>query len=127
MHDPIADMLTRIRNAYMSRLTSTSVPYSKVKVELAKLLQTRGMVGEVSVDDATHLITIALKYDQGEPSIIHLKRVSRPGLRVYDQAKNFRKVRSGLGMMVISTSKGLMSGEQARKSKLGGEVIAEVW
>lgn len=127
MSDPIADMLTRIRNAYASKLSETSIPYSKVKVELAELLSRKGLVGGVKVNKDKYEITVSLLYRDGTPAITYLKRISRPGLRVYKKIAKVRPVRSGLGMVVISTSKGLMTGEEAKKAKLGGEVLAEVW
>lgn len=127
MQDPIADMLTRIRNAYASHLATTSVPYSKVKEELAKLLKGRGLVSEVKIDKDEFKIDLALKYENGQPAVNHIRRISRPGLRVYHKSKSIRRIRGGLGLVVISTSKGLMTGDEARKNKLGGEVIAEVW
>ncbi|HET7713962.1 MAG TPA: 30S ribosomal protein S8 [Patescibacteria group bacterium] len=127
MSDPIADMLARIRNAYGSRLPQTSVPYSKVKVELAELLKRKGLIGEVKVNKEKYEITLSLIYHGDTPAITYLKRISRPGLRVYKKISKVRRVRSGLGMVVISTSKGLMTGEEAKKAKLGGEILAEVW
>ena len=127
MTDPIADMLTRIRNAYASRLPETSIPYSKVKVELAELLSRRKLIGKVTVNKDKYEIIVGLLYQDGAPALLHLKRISRPGLRVYKKISDVRRVRSGLGTVVISTSRGLMTGEEARKAKMGGEVLAEVW
>lgn len=127
MTDPIADMLTRIRNAYASRLLETSIPYSKVKVELAELLSRRKLIGKVTVNKDKYEIIVGLLYQDGVPALLHLKRISKPGLRVYKKISQVRRVRSGLGTVVISTSQGLMTGEEARKAKMGGEVLAEVW
>lgn len=127
MTDPIADMLTRIRNAYASRLLETSIPYSKVKVELAELLSRRKLIGKVTVNKDKYEIVVGLLYQDGVPALLHLKRISKPGLRVYKKISQVRRVRSGLGTVVISTSQGLMTGEEARKAKMGGEVLAEVW
>jgi small subunit ribosomal protein S8 len=127
MQDPVADMLTRIRNGYMSRLSSVKIPYSKLKMELARVLSSQGLVGEVKEDDKRREMVVELKYDAGQPAIEHIKRVSKPGLRVYQKSKKLRRVRGGLGLLVVSTSKGLMTGDEARKNKLGGEVVAEVW
>lgn len=123
--DPLSDMLTRIRNAYAGRLTSTSAPYSKIKLEVARLLSRRGFVGEVTSDDRE--IKISLKYDHDVPAIESISRVSRPGLRVYRRAEDFKRVRGGLGFLVVSTSQGLMTGDDARKKRIGGEVLAEVY
>lgn len=125
MNDPIADMLTRIRNAYAAKLGEVSVPYSRVKEDLAKLLSRQGRVGEVKKDGFK--IKITLNYASGEPAISSIKRISKPGLRVYRKSRDIRRVRSGLGLIVLSTSRGLKTGDEARKEKLGGEVIAEVW
>jgi len=127
MTDPIADMLTRIRNGYMARLAQVVIPYSNLKLQLGKLLSAKGWVGEISSDKEQRNITVILKYETGQPVLEHIKRISRPGLRIYKRSQDLRKVRGGLGLLVISTSHGLMTGEEARKSKLGGEVIAEVW
>lgn len=127
MIDPIADMLTRIRNAYASRLLETTIPYSKVKVELAELLSRRKLIGKVTVNKDKYEILVGLLYQDGVPALLHLKRISKPGLRVYKKVSQVRSVRSGLGTVVISTSRGLMTGEEARKAKMGGEVLAEVW
>lgn len=127
MTDPIADMLTRIRNAYASRLLETTIPYSKVKVELAELLCRRKLIGKVTVNKDKYEILVGLLYQDGVPALLHLKRISKPGLRVYKKISQVRSVRSGLGTVVISTSRGLMTGEEARRAKMGGEVLAEVW
>ena len=125
MFDPIADMLTRIRNAYASRLAEVTVPYSRVKEDLSKLLSRQGLVGEVKKNGFK--IRITLNYADGNPAISSIKRVSKPGLRIYQKSRDIRRVRGGLGLVVISTSKGLKTGDEARKEHLGGEVIAEVY
>ena len=117
MTDPIADMLTRIRNGYMARLATVAIPYSKIKLELAELLKNQGLIGEVSSKEAERLITVDLKYISDKPAMIHLRRVSKPGLRVYSQANKIRRVRGGLGLVIVSTSQGLMTGSDARKRK----------
>ena len=127
MQDPIADMLTRIRNAYMARLASTVVPHSKIKLELAKLLSKRGFVGRVTYTDGSREFEIALNYNGDKPALEHVKRISSPGVRVYIKSQNLKRVRSGLGVTLISTSKGIMTGDEAKAKKLGGEVIAEAW
>lgn len=125
--DPISDMLTRIRNAYSSRQASTTVPYSKLKLELAKILKTQGFIGEFEASKDKRIIMITLKYDRGLPAAENLRRISRPGLRIYRRASDFKRVRGGLGISIVSTSRGLMTGENARKNRLGGEVLAEVY
>lgn len=127
MTDSIADMLTRIRNGYAVGLAEVAVPYSRMKEELAKLLSSRGLVAAVSTDKEKRSITISLAYTDGRPALTSIRRVSRPGLRVYEKARNIRRVRRGMGTVIVSTSQGLMMGEEARKNKLGGEVLAEVY
>ena len=128
--DPIADMLTRIRNANMVSHPSVKVPASKLKVELAKLLKEEGFITDYSVEEEGKfkVININLKYDfQNKPVITNLQRVSRPGLRNYCKAKNLPKVMGGLGIAIVSTSEGLMTDKEARKAGLGGEVLAYIW
>ena len=128
--DPIADMLTRIRNANMVSHTSVEMPCSKLKLELAKLLKEEGYIVDYSTrkDDKFAYLNIELKYDEhNKPVIENLKRVSRPGLRNYSKCKDLPKVFGGLGVAVISTSKGLMSDRKARKENLGGEVLCYIW
>ena len=128
--DPIADMLTRIRNANMVTLPEVSMPSSKLKVALAKLLKEEGYIVDYkeTVDGVFKTLTITLKYDENnKPVITNLRRVSRPGLRTYHKAKNLEQVFGGMGISVISTSKGLLTDRKARKENLGGEVICQVW
>ena len=128
--DPIADMLTRIRNANMVSLQEVEMPSSKLKVELAKLLKDEGYITEYSTrqEGKFAFLNIELKYDEkNNPVIANLRRVSRPGLRNYCKAKNLPQVFGGLGVAVISTSKGLMSDRHARKENLGGEVLCYIW
>jgi len=128
--DPIADMLTRIRNANMVGHKNVEMPSSKLKVELAKLLKDEGYISDYSTrqDGKFTFLNIELKYDEkNNPVIANLRRVSRPGLRNYCKAKNLPQVFGGLGVAVISTSKGLMSDRHARKENLGGEVICYIW
>ena len=128
--DPIADMLTRIRNANMVSLPTVTLPSSKLKVALAKLLKEEGYIADYSetVDGVFKTLTITLKYDENQkPVITNLQRVSRPGLRTYQNAKNITQVFGGMGIAVISTSKGLLTDRKARKENLGGEVICQVW
>jgi len=128
--DPIADMLTRIRNANMVTLPEVSMPSSKLKVALAKLLKEEGYIVDYKeeVNGVFKTLTITLKYDEkNKPVITNLRRVSRPGLRTYHKAKNLEQVYGGMGIAVISTSKGLLTDRKARKENLGGEVICQVW
>ena len=123
--DPIADMLTRIRNAHMALHKEVSVPRSKMKEALAAILKQEGYVDDVAVTDGS--INIALKYFKGKPAIAGLKRVSKPGRRVYVGAHNIPRVQNGLGLCIVSTSRGLMDGFSAHESKVGGELVCEIW
>ena len=130
MTDPIADMLTRIRNANQNRAKTVSMPSSKMKEEIAKILKDEGFVEEFSIEenDVQNTLTLTLKYGQKKERVITgLKRVSKPGLRVYSKAENLPKVLNGLGIAIISTPKGIMTDKKARKENVGGEVIAYVW
>lgn len=128
--DPIADMLTRIRNASMVSLAEVKMPSSKLKVELAKLLKSEGFIADFAVveEDKFKVLTITLKYDvKNKPVISKLQRVSKPGLRTYSKAQNIPQVLGGLGVAIISTSKGLMTDRKARKENIGGEVLCYVY
>lgn len=128
--DPIADMLTRIRNANSSKHESVNVPCSKLRIEIAKILDKEGYIAgyEVIEDEIQGIIKINLKYGPGKQKVITgLKRVSKPGLRVYASKENLPKVLKGLGIAIISTSKGIMTDKEARKANVGGEVLAFVW
>ena len=127
--DPIADMLTRIRNASMVGLTEVSMPSSKLKVELAKMLKSEGFISEFKiVEGKFKTLNITLKYDaKNKPVISKLQRVSKPGLRNYSKAQNIPQVLGGLGVAIISTSKGLMTDRKARKENIGGEVLCYVY
>jgi len=127
MSDPIADMLTRVRNALAVNKVSVSMPSSKVKVAIAKVLEDEGYVLSSKVSsDAKPVLTIDLKYFQGKPVIELIKRASRPGLRHYESATTIPTVWDGLGVSIVSTSKGIMSGNAARKIGQGGEVLCYV-
>ncbi|MEW7976123.1 MAG: 30S ribosomal protein S8 [Candidatus Sedimenticola endophacoides] len=128
MTDPIADMLTRIRNGQQVGKVSVAMPASKQKLAVARLLQDEGYISDFSTSDAEgkNLLSIELKYFQGKPVIEEIQRVSRPGLRIYKGAKELPKVRGGLGVAIISTSQGLMSDRAARAAGHGGEVLAYV-
>ena len=126
MTDPIADMLTRIRNANQMRNKEVSMPVSKMKLEIAKILTDEGFVTNYTVKDNT--LTLTLKYGQNKERVITgLKRISKPGLRVYAGATEIPRVLNGLGIAIISTPKGVMTDKLARKNNVGGEVIAYIW
>ncbi len=129
MTDPIADMLTRIRNAASARHETVEVPSSKEKVEIARILKEEGFITSYKVSgELPAVITVTLKYGQnGEKVISGLKRISKPGLRVYVDVENLPRVLNGLGLAIISTSNGVLTDKQARKQHVGGEVIAYVW
>jgi small subunit ribosomal protein S8 len=128
MTDPISDMLTRIRNAQRALLPNVVVPHSRIKESIAQILRTEGYVIEVAVEGKVpKTIKLRLKYE-GKKSVIEgMRRVSRPGLRQYVGATEIPRVRGGLGVAVISTPEGVMTGNQARKKNLGGEVLCYVW
>ena len=126
MTDPIADMLTRIRNANQMRNKEVSMPVSKMKVEIAKILDAEGFITNYTVKENT--LTLTLKYGQNKERVITgLKRISKPGLRVYAGAEEIPHVLNGLGIAILSTPKGVMTDKLARKNNVGGEVIAYVW
>ena len=126
MTDPIADMLTRIRNANQMRNKEVSMPTSKMKLEIAKILDSEGFIEKYTVKDNT--LTLTLKYGQNKERVITgLKRISKPGLRVYAGANEIPTVLNGLGIAIISTPKGVMTDKLARKNNVGGEVIAYIW
>ncbi|WP_027009598.1 30S ribosomal protein S8 [Conchiformibius kuhniae] len=127
MHDPISDMLTRIRNAQRSNKTSVAMPSSKLKCAIAKVLKEEGYIEDFSVSaDAKPVLSVELKYYAGRPVIEQIKRVSRPGLRVYKGADEIPAVMNGLGIAVVSTSKGVMTDRKARASGVGGELLCIV-
>ena len=123
--DPIADMLTRIRNAHLALHKEVSVPRSKMKEAMATILKQEGYVEDVTVDERN--ITIALKYVKGRPAITGLKRISKPGRRVYVGAHQIPRVQNGLGICILSTSRGALDGMTAHADKTGGELLCEVW
>jgi small subunit ribosomal protein S8 len=128
--DPIADMLTRVRNANMVSHETVEMPSSKLKVQLAKLLKEEGYITdfEERQEGNFKFLKIVLKYDQNnKPVIANLRRVSKPGLRTYSKAKNIPQVLGGLGIAIISTSKGLFTDRKARKENIGGEILCYVW
>lgn len=129
MTDPIADFLTRIRNAQMARLPVVVAPSSKIKVAIARVLEEEGYITGYSVsdNDGKPEINIELKYHNGVPVIEEIKRVSRPGLRSYKGKEDIPSNRAGLGIAILSTNKGLMTDKQARESGIGGEVLCTVF
>lgn len=128
MSDPIADMLTRIRNAQAANKSEVSMPNSKAKLAIANVLKQEGYISDVRAqeEDGKALMVVTLKYFEGKPVIDMVKRVSRPGLRIYKASEELPKVQGGLGVAVISTSKGIMTDRAARKAGVGGEVLCVV-
>jgi small subunit ribosomal protein S8 len=128
--DPIADMLTRVRNASRARHTEVVVPASRTKLEIARILKDEGFIAEIAEEQAgpSATLRLTLRYVDGKvPVVSGLKRVSKPGLRVYASKTEIPRVLGGLGIVIVSTSQGIMTGAQARKAQLGGEVLAYVW
>ena len=129
-NDPIADMLTRIRNANQMRYKEVEVPASKIKIEIARILKEEGFIVDYKIkkNDVQSIIVLSLKYgDKKERVITGLKRISKPGLRVYAKAQELPRVLNGLGIAIISTSHGVMTDRDARNQSLGGEVMAYIW
>ncbi len=129
MQDTLADMLTRIRNGQMATKPSVTMPSSKMKVSVARVLKDEGYIGgySVSEDAIKPILTVDLKYFEGRPVIEEIKRASRPGLRLYKSQNDLPKVRAGLGVSIISTSKGVMTDKAAKAAGVGGEVICTVF
>lgn len=129
MTDPITDMLNRIRNAAALQKEEVLVPFSKIKYEIVSILSKEGFVDEVkkNTKEKNKVIKITLKYDNNVSVISGLRRVSKPGQRIYSESSELKKIRGGYGISIVSTSKGLMTNKEARKNKLGGEIIMEIW
>ena len=129
MTDPIADMLTRIRNANQMKHEKVDIPASKLKKQVLELLKKEGYIASVQVvnNKPQDILRVTLKYMQNERVVKGLKRISKPGLRVYAKTNEIPKVLNGLGIAVISTSQGIMTDREARKLKVGGEILAYVW
>ena len=130
--DPIADLLTRIKNAYLADKKTVSVPYSKTKENLVKILVKKGFIEKIKIESLPRskklkIIKVALKYQDKKPVLTGVKRVSKPGVRIYVKRDKIPRVLGGLGIVILSTSQGLMTGEEARKKGLGGEVICKIW
>ena len=128
--DPIADMLTRIRNAKAMRYKEVEVPASKIKLEIARILKEEGYIVDYKTkeSDSQSIIVLTLKYGEKKESVITgLKRISKPGLRVYAKVNEIPRVLNGLGIVILSTSQGLMTDKEARAKQVGGEVLAYIW
>ncbi|MDK2921242.1 MAG: small subunit ribosomal protein [Desulfonauticus sp.] len=123
--DPIADLLTRIRNAHLARHKEVSIPRSRLKEEILRILKEEGFIKDYIAEDRE--LKVFLKYYNGQPVIKGLQKISKPSRRVYVKAKEIPIVRNGLGIAILSTPKGIMEGRQARKENVGGELICEVW
>ncbi|MFO7750647.1 MAG: 30S ribosomal protein S8 [Desulfobacteraceae bacterium] len=130
MSDPVADMLTRIRNGVKAEFAKVDIPGSKLKIEIARVLKEQGFIKNYKFveDDKQGILRVYLKYaGEMKPAIYGLQRISKPGRRVYSKAKEIQPVLNGLGISIVSTSKGLMSDKQAKKQNLGGEVLCNIW
>lgn len=130
MTDPLANMFTLIRNGSKARFEKVDIPYSKMKHEIAKILKEEGFISNFKVmkDDKEHpLIRVSLKYDENRKGLIHIRRVSKPGRRVYVGTDRIPKTMSGLGISILSTPKGILTDKAARKAHVGGEVLCYVW
>lgn len=128
MQDPLADMLTRIRNAQMAEKSNVSMPSARLKVAVAKVLKEEGYVADYEVQgDAKPVLTIELKYFEGKPVIEEVKRISRPGLRQYKAVGQIPQVKAGLGVSIVSTNQGVMTDRAARAAGIGGEVLCTVF
>ncbi|MCD6550591.1 30S ribosomal protein S8 [bacterium] len=129
MTDPIADMLTRIRNAQLAAKEEVRIPFSKLKYNIAKILEENKFIerADRTGRQARKSIKIYLKYTHGKPAISGLRRVSKPGRRVYLPVKKIKRVKEGYGIAIISTPKGLMTDKEARRQKVGGEILCEIW
>ena len=128
MTDPISDMLARIRNAHMALLPTIELPHSRIKTDIAHILKKEGYISEVAVEGkAVKTLKLKLKYSGKKGVIDGLRRISTPGLRRYVSASEIPRVRGGLGIAIVSTSQGVMSGQDARKKNVGGELVCYVW
>ena len=127
--DPIADYLTRVRNASKAKKVRVEIPSSKMKIGLSEILKTHGYIVDYEIleDNKQNKINVLLKYRDGHPAISGLKKISKPGLRVYKKSTEMPRVLNGLGTAVISTSKGLLTEKEARQQLLGGEVVCYIW
>ena len=127
MNDTISDLLTRVRNGQMSNKSSISAPYSKMKEAICKVMLDEGYISNYQINDENKkTITVELKYFDGKPVIDYIKRVSRPGLRIYKSSNDIPLVKNGLGICIVSTSQGLMTGKTAKEKNCGGEIICYI-
>lgn len=127
--DPIADMLIRIKNGYLARKTKVLIPYSKVKKNILKTLENGGYVKNMKVEEQRKMqvLNVDLVYDREKPALTEVVRVSKPGVRIYTNKKMIPKVLGGIGTVILSTPQGVMTGSEAKKKGLGGEIICKVW
>jgi len=127
MTDPIADMLTRIRNAVMVNKSEVCIPYSRLKERIAETLAKENYIDKYEVVEEGKVLKVFLKYNEKKAAISHIKRISKPGNRVYVSKNNIPEILNGYGLAVISTSSGIMTNREAREKKIGGELICEIW
>jgi len=128
VNDPIGDMLIRVKNGYLARKEVVEVPYSKIKEEIAKLLVKEGYFKKFKIENLKFkILKLELKYEGKRPALEGVKRISKPGVRIYAKAGEIPKVKYGFGITVVSTPKGIMTDKEARKNNLGGEIICQVW
>ena len=127
MTDPIADMLTRIRNGYRAKRKTVVVPYSRLKKQLADVLVKESFVENVTHEEENRILTLRLIYDDETPRVSHIKRLSKPGLRRYVGSNEIPRVLGGLGVVILSTPQGLLTGKEARKAGVGGELMCQIW
>jgi len=127
--DPISDMLTSVRNALAVKHSTVIIPFSNLKYEIAKIFEKEGFIEKIEKKGrrSKRFIEISLKYSDEAPTISGLKKISKPGQRIYSGWKKIKRVKGGYGIAIVSTSKGLMTNKEARKNKIGGEIICEVW
>ncbi|HEX7456290.1 MAG TPA: 30S ribosomal protein S8 [Candidatus Nanoarchaeia archaeon] len=125
--DPIANTITTIKNGYLARKKSVVVPYSRLKEDVAKKIKEAGFVESVKKTEDKRSLEISLLYENGNPAVSDIKRTSKPSLRIYTPAKRIPRVLAGRGEVIVSTSKGILTGEQARKARVGGELLLKVW
>ena len=127
--DPIGDMITRIRNAQMRSLNKVKIPASKFRVRILDVLKKEGYISDYKIENESNIgiILVDLKYDNGLPVIKEINRISKPGRRIYDKADSIPKIQNGLGVAIVSTSKGIMTDDEARNQKIGGEIICKVF
>ena len=128
--DPIGDMITRIRNAQMRILSNVEIPNSKFRAKILDVLKNEGYISDYKISPETNnknILSVALKYDNGSPVIKEIKRISKPGRRIYAKANSIPKIQNGLGLAIVSTSKGIMTDNEARNQNIGGEIICRVF